>query len=219
MSRQRRGAIQKLEEIARADNSRAQMINVEACKENLYANTKPQVQASDLDRILDLSISDEQQVAVTAHVDRRKRQLMEALDDALAQLQDLQAGRQPKMVILPPEGDGDQTSRGNQIEAPQLLALELYNNGSDKNVYAGKNAQDHVTIWLQARVTLRRFATGLASVGASFLKNKAKYCRESNILRRFTDVITRHFPGGHGSNPVAGITSENQTVEASKGEG
>jgi hypothetical protein len=102
------------------------------------------------------------------------------------------------MVILPPERDGDQTSMGNQIEAPQRLALELYNNGSDKNVYASKNAQDHVTIWLQARVTIRRFATSLASVGVSFLKNKAKYCRESNVLRRLRGAITRHFPRGHG---------------------
>jgi hypothetical protein len=108
---------------------------------------------------------------------------------------------------------------GNQIEAPQRLALELYNNGSDKNVYASKNAQDHVTIWLQARVTIRRFATSLAFVGVSFLKNKAKYCRESKVLRGLRGAITRHFPGGHAPHPVAGITSQDQTVEASKGEG
>ena len=164
----------------------------------IYANGNPKVQANDLDGALDITISDEREVAVTAHVDRRKRQLMEDLDDALARLHDLQAARQAQMVILPPERDGDQTSMGNQIEAPQRLALELYNNGSDKNVYASKNAQDHVTIWLQARVTIRRFATSLAFVGVSFLKNKAKYCRESNVLRRFTGAITRHFPRGHG---------------------
>jgi hypothetical protein len=187
--------------------------------DEIYLFKKPFVQEKDLDAALNLTIRDEGEVTVGDHVDRRKRQLMRDLDDALARLQNMQAARPPKMVILPPDPDGDRTSMTNQIEVPQRLALELHNNGANKNVYAGMNAQDHVTIRSEAGVTIRRFANSLASLGASILKNKAKLCREYNVLRRFTDAITRHFPGGPGPNSVAGITSENQTVEGSKGEG
>jgi hypothetical protein len=94
----------------------------------------PIVIPRDLDGALDLTISDEHEITVTAHVDRRRRQLMQDYDDALARLENLQARRQPEMMVLP------RTS--NQIEAPQHLTLRLSNNSSDKNVAAAKNAQD-----------------------------------------------------------------------------
>jgi hypothetical protein len=217
--RQRHRPLQKLDEIARTDPSSAKKNEVEEAKRVICESTKPEAEASDIEAVLEDSITDAVEVTVTDHVDRRKRQLMRDLDDAHTLLQDLQAARQPKMVILPPDSDGDRTSMTNQIEVPQRPALELYNNGTNKNVYAGMNAQDHVTIRSEAGVTIRRFATGLASLGASFLKNKAKLRREYNVLRGLRDAITRHFPGGPGPNSVAGITSENQTVEGSKGEG
>ena len=133
VSRQKRGKIQELEEsleiktLTAEDrwltNRRLQMT---------YATTKPKVRPKDLDDALDFMISDEREVAVTAHVDRRKRQLMQDLDDRLARLHNLQEARQPKMTVLPPSSDGDQTSMTNQSEAPQRLTLRRSNNDSDK---------------------------------------------------------------------------------------
>jgi hypothetical protein len=195
--RQRQRPLQKLDEIARTDPSSAKKNEVEEAKRVICESTKPKAEASDIEAVLEDSITNAVEVTVTNHVDRRKRQLMQDCEDTLARLQNLQAARQPKMTVLDPSSDETRRSVINQIEVPPRLALELYNNGANKNVYAGMNAQDHETIGSEARVTMRRFANSLASLGASILKNKAKLCREFKVLRRFADAITRHFPRGH----------------------
>ena len=217
VSRQQRWSIHELEE--KLDTkilSNQERWTTRRQIDEIFLITKPFVQVRDLDAVLDISISDEHEVALAESMDRRKRQLRRDFDDILTQFRDLRATHRSEMIVLDPAPDANRAGVINQIEAPKRLALGPSNNDSDNNDDAGNNAQHQVMIRHKATVTIRRFAAGL-EFAASFFKNKAKKYRESNVFRRLVGAIDRGLAARSRQIPAPGDSQPDHSAEASKG--